>query len=145
MIEIKKKIGNVQLITDTFDLIDLSVNFTNLSSNPYTFGTNYPNKIFIPVSTTLKYYSVGTQSGGFYISNINISGISNSFYNIFQSGVIPDQSGIVTLGQWGADVTSYGNNDDSSTQLKLFTNVNELTASYIVFTLSITYYLINTL
>jgi hypothetical protein len=145
MIEIKKKVGNSQLYTDTFDLMHLGVNFSNLSTNPYIFGTNYSNKIFIPLSTTLKYYSNGTQLGGFYISNVNVTGISNSFYHIFQSGTVPDQSGIVTLGQWGVDVTSYGNNDDQNTQLQLFTNVNELNASYTVFTLSITYYLINTL
>jgi len=145
MIEIKKKVGNTQLITETYDLISLGVDFTTLNTSPYDFGTLNNNKLFIPVSTTLKYYSIGTQIGGFYLLNRNITGLYNAFYNIFQNGVIPDQSGIVTLQQWGSDVTSYGNNYNLDTRLQLITNVDEAAANYNVFTLSITYFLINTL
>ena len=142
MIEIKKQIGNTQLITETFDFINLGVNFHTLFTAPYTFGTDYTPKLFIPVSVTLKYHSIGIQAQGFYIRNNNTTGSENFLYNILQNGVVADQSGIVTLQQWGVDVTGTNNIDETTTQLNLSTIANYPTAEYTVFKLSITYFLI---
>lgn len=141
MIEIKKPIANTQLITETFDFINLSVNFNTLFTEPYIFGNDYTNKLSIPVSITLKYHSIGMQSQGFFIRNKNTTS-SNFLYNIFQSGVAADQSGIVTLQQYGIDVLATNNNDETTTQLEFSTISNYPTANYIVFKLSITYFLI---
>ena len=142
MIEIKKPIADTQLITETYDFINLGVDFTALHTTPYVFGINYTNKLYIPVSITLKYYSTGVQAAGFYIRNKNKTGYENFLYNIFQNGVAADQSGIVTLQQWGIDVTGTNNNDETITQLELSTLADYPTANFITFKLSITYFLI---
>lgn len=146
MIEIKKPTtsGNgTQLITAVFDLLNLAINFTNLNTTPFVLINAIPGKIIQPLMMNFSYYSIGTQTGGFYVSNSATSlNTTDALFCWLSSGVVPDQSGSISYQFYGTAPFSNANNPGNQ-NLELWTNSNELLADYNKAILTITYFTIN--
>jgi hypothetical protein len=146
MIEIKKKTttgSGTQLTTVVYDLMGLSVNFTNLFTTPFVLINAIPNKIIQPLMMNFSYYSVGVQSGAFYFSNSATSlNTTNALFCWLSGGVVPDQSGSISYQFYGTAPFSNGNNP-ANENLELWTNNNEILAGYNKAILTITYFTID--
>lgn len=144
MIEIKKPTStgsNTQLITETFNLVGLT-NFTTLNSNPYSIRPGIPGKLIVPIIINCVYRSIGTTTGGYYIFSGNFPyNTINALYCWLTNGVVPDQAGTITFENFGTAQFSTGNNEIGA-GLQLYAAFDELTANYLQFDLSITYFLI---
>lgn len=146
MIEIKKPTatgGGTQLITAVFDLLNLGVNFTNLFTTPFVLINAIPGKIIQPLMMNFTYYSIGTQTSGFYFSNSATSlNTTNALFCWLSGGVVNDQSGSISYQFYGTAPFSNGNNP-ANENLELWTNNNELLAAYNKAILTITYFTID--
>lgn len=144
MIEVKKPgSSGLTLLTKTVDVLAAGADFTTLFSNPFKLISGIPHKIIVPINITVSYYSIGTQPNGFYICNENLTFAgSNSIFNFLQYGVVADQSGIITVQNWGSDVSIAANNTAGG-GFNLLTSANIGSADYNKFIITLNYFLID--
>ena len=145
MIEIKKPTGTAggtQLITETFDLIALGVDFTTLNISPFTIINAIPGQKIQPLVMNFDYYSIGNQTGAFYFSNhAETLNSTTALYAWLSNGVVPDQSGSVTYQMFGTAPFANSNNP-AGYNYEIWTPNNEINASYNTAILTITYIVI---
>lgn len=150
MIEIKKpgSAGNnsPQLQTIYKDLVSDAVNFTQLNTSPYLIATGLGNnKIIIPVSLVIDYYSIGTTTlGSFAISSQTaiINNTGSSMFCFFTSFVQADQSGIITNANYFQS-SFCGLNQVIGDDVVLWTQYDEPTAAFTRFRIYFNYFLID--
>lgn len=150
MIEIKKPSAasnnSPQLQTIYKDLVSDAVNFTQLNTSPYLISTGLgSDKIIIPISLVIDYYSIGTTNlGSFAISSGSaiVNNIGSSMFCFFGNLVQADQSGIITTPNYFQS-SNCGLNQILDDNIYLWSQYNEVNADFTRFRIYFNYFLID--